>query len=105
MATPEKNNSGGAEEPDTDAGSCQGSSAGSRDGSVFITWEDLWVKVPDKKNGSRSILRGLTGYAKPGQVLAVMGPSGSGKSTLLDALAGDFLKQQQLLQCKSLFHL
>ncbi|CAN6686268.1 unnamed protein product [Malus baccata var. baccata] len=60
---------------------------------VLLTWEDLWVTVVSKKNNSigsssRSILQGLTGYAKPGELLAIMGPSGCGKSTLLDALGG-----------------
>ncbi|XP_057415275.1 ABC transporter G family member 1-like [Lotus japonicus] len=40
------------------------------------------------KHGSKPILQGLTGYAKPGKLLAIMGPSGCGKSTLLHALAG-----------------
>ncbi|TMW83893.1 hypothetical protein EJD97_000524, partial [Solanum chilense] len=60
---------------------------------VFLTWNDLCVSV---SIGSKNIIEGVTGYARPTQLLAVMGPSGSGKSTLLDALAGrlDFSTRQ-----------
>ncbi|PPD75861.1 hypothetical protein GOBAR_DD27213 [Gossypium barbadense] len=54
---------------------------------VFLTWADLWVTVSKGRKGSRAILQGLTGYAEPGKMLAIMGPSGCGKSTLLDTLA------------------
>ncbi|CDO97423.1 unnamed protein product [Coffea canephora] len=55
---------------------------------VYLTWKDIWVTVSNVKEGTKSILQGLNGYATPGQLLAIMGPSGCGKSTLLDALSG-----------------
>ncbi|XP_060970295.1 ABC transporter G family member 1-like [Cannabis sativa] len=58
-------------------------------GNISLTWEELGVRVSDgESNGPKMILQHITGYARPGQILAIMGPSGSGKSTLLDALAG-----------------
>ncbi|XP_033514288.1 ABC transporter G family member 1-like isoform X3 [Nicotiana tomentosiformis] len=69
---------------------------GSKTRGVSLTWNDLWVTVSTRKSGRKAILQGLTGYARPSELLAVMGPSGCGKSTFLDALAGrlDFSTRQ-----------
>lgn len=60
----------------------------STDLSAMLTWSDLTVEILSCRGESRAVLQGLTGFAAPGQLLAIMGPSGSGKSTLLDALSG-----------------
>ncbi|KAL8156484.1 ABC transporter G family member 15-like [Apium graveolens] len=58
--------------------------------AAYLVWEDLTVVLPNfTSNGAtKRLLSGLTGCARPGRIMAVMGPSGSGKSTLLDSLAG-----------------
>ncbi|KAJ8625282.1 hypothetical protein MRB53_033812 [Persea americana] len=58
------------------------------DVSARLTWKDLTVTVTLGNGDTQNVLEGLTGYAEPGSLTALMGPSGSGKSTLLDALAG-----------------
>lgn len=55
--------------------------------TAYLGWEEL--SVLRRGNGkSKKLLNGLTGFAQPHRIMAIMGPSGSGKSTLLDALAG-----------------
>ncbi|XP_004293165.1 PREDICTED: ABC transporter G family member 13-like isoform X2 [Fragaria vesca subsp. vesca] len=81
---------------------CGGGGGGRRDGEggnkglMYLVWEDVSVVLPNfgignnstKGKHTRRLLDGLTGFAEPGRIMAIMGPSGSGKSTLLDALAG-----------------
>ncbi|KAK7244558.1 hypothetical protein RIF29_39382 [Crotalaria pallida] len=56
---------------------------------IYLVWEDLTVVATNfSTREKRKVLNGLSGYAEPNRIMAIMGPSGSGKSTLLDALAG-----------------
>ncbi|KAF4325099.1 hypothetical protein BBO99_00000537 [Phytophthora kernoviae] len=42
----------------------------------------------NKKTVTRELLKGVTGFALPGTMTALMGSTGAGKTTLLDVLAG-----------------
>jgi ABC-type multidrug transport system fused ATPase/permease subunit len=69
--------------------------AGGGDPRAFLTWEDVRVTVAGG-GGPRGapdvrILDGISGHARPGEVVAIMGPSGGGKTTLLDTLAGAYV--------------
>lgn len=54
-------------------------------GATF-TFENVnyFVKVGGEE---RQLLRGVSGYARPGQLTALMGASGAGKTTLLDTIS------------------
>lgn len=57
----------------------------SKSESIF-TWQDVEYSVP-YQGGQRKLLSGVSGYAKPGLMVALMGASGAGKTTLLNTLA------------------
>jgi ABC-type multidrug transport system ATPase subunit len=57
---------------------------------VTVAFQDLWYTVPDPANPKQTIdlLKGISGYALPGTITALMGSSGAGKTTLMDVIAG-----------------
>lgn len=57
----------------------------SKSESIF-TWQDVEYSVP-YQGGQRKLLNNVSGYAKPGLMVALMGASGAGKTTLLNTLA------------------
>jgi len=52
-----------------------------------VTWEGINYTVPISRNSSKQLLFSVSGFVKPGTMMALMGPSGAGKSTLLDVLS------------------
>lgn len=57
----------------------------SKSESIF-TWQNVEYTVP-YQGGERKLLNGVSGYAKPGLMVALVGASGAGKTTLLNTLA------------------
>jgi ABC-type multidrug transport system ATPase subunit/ABC-type multidrug transport system permease subunit len=57
---------------------------------VTLAFKDIWYSVPDPSNPRETIdlLQGVTGFAAPGTMTALMGSSGAGKTTLMDVIAG-----------------
>ncbi|KAI9922985.1 hypothetical protein PsorP6_000761 [Peronosclerospora sorghi] len=57
---------------------------------VTVAFQDLWYSVPNPKNRAETLdlLKGVSGFAMPGSVTALMGSSGAGKTTLMDVIAG-----------------
>jgi ABC-type multidrug transport system ATPase subunit len=59
---------------------------------VLLEWKDVKYSVgiknkETKHTDSKEILHGISGFANPGQFLAIMGASGAGKTTLLNILS------------------
>jgi ATP-binding cassette subfamily G (WHITE) protein 2 (SNQ2) len=54
--------------------------------SRIFSFEDITYDVP-YGDGTRRLLNGITGYVKPGSMIALMGSSGAGKTTLLNTLS------------------
>ncbi|KAJ3029439.1 UNVERIFIED_CONTAM: hypothetical protein HDU68_012122 [Siphonaria sp. JEL0065] len=56
---------------------------------LTISWKDVGYAIKSKASKEpTTMLEGLSGCLKPGEILAVLGPSGAGKSTFLDVIAG-----------------
>ncbi|RSL70184.1 hypothetical protein CEP53_001930 [Fusarium sp. AF-6] len=56
------------------------------DSESIFTWRDIEYSVP-YMGGERKLLNKVSGYAKPGVMVALMGASGAGKTTLLNTLS------------------
>jgi ABC-type multidrug transport system fused ATPase/permease subunit len=55
---------------------------------VTLAFRDVRYSVTTTKGEERPLLRGVSGYARPYTLTALMGASGAGKTTLQDCLSG-----------------
>ena len=62
---------------------------------VLLTWHNINVTSKKKSKKTKEIthiLKNITGYVAPGQLIAIMGSSGAGKTTFLNTLANRNLR-------------
>nr|QHN70710.1 scarlet [Limenitis arthemis astyanax] len=52
-----------------------------------LVWQDVTVHIKLKHGKLKRLVNNVSGIAKPGTLVALMGPSGAGKTTLMTALA------------------
>jgi ABC-type multidrug transport system ATPase subunit/ABC-type multidrug transport system permease subunit len=71
----------------------------------YLTWENINLKIIKKQRkgifssekNEISILNNVSGFARSGECLAIMGGSGAGKSTLLNIMAGKLKNSKKTL--------
>ncbi|KAF8422453.1 P-loop containing nucleoside triphosphate hydrolase protein [Tirmania nivea] len=74
--------------------------------TLGLHWENVTLSVTlgrGKKAVKKQLLEGVSGYARRGEITAIMGPSGSGKTTLVNVLSGRLGKGKYDLQGKVTF--
>ena len=70
--------------------------------NLTLTWKNLKVQINEKKKVGfckskvipKLILDNVSGYAKSGECLAIIGGSGAGKSTMLNVISDKFVKEK-----------
>ena len=58
--------------------------------SIHLEWKNVSVSIPCnevKGQSHNKILKNVSGFARPGELTAIIGPSGAGKTTLLNYLS------------------
>ena len=60
---------------------------------IRLTWNNLNFTVHTKEK-SLHILKGVSGFANPGEILAIMGSSGCGKTSLLSIISNQIILQK-----------